>query len=617
MVEFYKQKKWLLPGIQVLFCIFYLSLSFLIFRSVFSPFSLKHGFAFSCIVVIWLEIIGNIRSWRPKLVAIEKKYNRPMILCLILLLAVIGTIAIGGSRAFFVPPDFETSMIPLRNRIDYFFRLVLWWIPVILAGIGLLEIIPATVILKKRKRPCNLTILLFILISCVWFNYLWKYWPGILSYDSVNQWKQAQGMIPLTDWHPVFHTLCIRFAALLYPSPAAYCILQILFGALVSARFFSWLLDRLNPFLVCPFILLFVVNPVNGIHMITVWKDIPYAISILWVVFILARLLANEKEDKSYLFYLETIVALSMMCLFRHNGTALYCIVLFVFCAIALRKKLIKYMLVCLSSALLVPMVNFCIRVTVNPEKTDVSNIQASTTMINDFLSVYYLGGNVPEKALDLIQENMDLVDKIHFSYFDAQFGWRYVYLHDGVHYPWLGKDLFHNPLLPEYIKLPFYAPKEFIQAFFMRTEIIWTLHEYDNGGVILKNYMGDESFYNELGLTRRLPNFNQSRFDKLMKITAEDSHFSFLWLISWISIICFILIIWLTANHQKMAATIFVPYFGNLLTLLFVSYNDFRLIFPNHLIFPFLLLSTLYLCYSKQVEKNRQRKTEDEQADL
>jgi hypothetical protein len=62
--------------------------------------------------------------------------------------------------------------------------------------------------------------------AIVWSIYLLAYWPGLMSYDSLQQWEQmTTGQ--LDNWHPAFHTMSNWLITRLWLSPAAVALTQI------------------------------------------------------------------------------------------------------------------------------------------------------------------------------------------------------------------------------------------------------------------------------------------------------------------------------------------------------------------------------------------------------
>ena len=177
----------------------------------------------------------------------------------------------------------------------------------------------------------------FILLG--WFS-MWMLFrfPGCLSPDSTWQLMQARGLEPLSNHHPIAHTMIIRlcinlgFAISSNPSVALamYTILQAAFLACAYAYLISTLYKmRIRLWVIGVIFASFIVLPYHGSLSATMVKDVWFAAFILILCLSVWRLMLSLKAegrasrwDLSLLF----ISALGM-CLFRTNG--LYAFIVF------------------------------------------------------------------------------------------------------------------------------------------------------------------------------------------------------------------------------------------------------------------------------------------------
>jgi hypothetical protein len=155
----------------------------------------------------------------------------------------------------------------------------------------------------------------------VWGIYLLTFFPGIMTPDSINQWGQVVSG-QFNNAHPVFHTLLIWLLTRVWFSPAIIGGVQIVFLSLVVAwgisilnwkglpGWASWLL-----------VIIFSLSPVNGNMVITLWKDLPYSISIfLFSLLILKVVFSKGVYLQSRISWV--LLGLTGFCIasFRHNG---------------------------------------------------------------------------------------------------------------------------------------------------------------------------------------------------------------------------------------------------------------------------------------------------------
>ncbi len=155
----------------------------------------------------------------------------------------------------------------------------------------------------------------------VWSVYLFAYWPGFLSPDSVYQFEQiAQGKI--TDWHPAIHTLILSVMTHFWLSPAPVVILQILFlSGLIGWGLYLvqesgapiWLTGAIAIFLAfSPGTSLIILNP---------WKDVAFGIALFALSIVIFQII---QSDGSWLLEPPSWILLgfvsALVALFRHNG---------------------------------------------------------------------------------------------------------------------------------------------------------------------------------------------------------------------------------------------------------------------------------------------------------
>jgi ABC-type polysaccharide/polyol phosphate export permease len=157
----------------------------------------------------------------------------------------------------------------------------------------------------------------------VWLGWLLVFYPGLMSSDSMDQWQQTMNGMFVAE-HPILHTLMIGLINHIWFSPAAVALVQIFVLAIIV----GWGLRRLCALGVSPsvtwlFAALFAILPVNGLYAITLWKDIPYSITV-FILTILMVDIAMQGADwiKSRQNLIVLCVVLTFSALLRLNGPA-------------------------------------------------------------------------------------------------------------------------------------------------------------------------------------------------------------------------------------------------------------------------------------------------------
>jgi hypothetical protein len=169
-----------------------------------------------------------------------------------------------------------------------------------------------------------------------WVVFLLAFWPGMMSNDSLDQWRQVLSG-QYNDHHPAFHTLTIWLVTRVYLSPAVVALAQIVALGLLSGAILAGFESLGVPSNVLwAASLVFALSPVNGTMVNTLWKDIPYSTALLGFTFLLFRLVYSGgtwiAERKNWLIL---GITAGLVSLFRHNGLpvvlATFLLLLFVY----------------------------------------------------------------------------------------------------------------------------------------------------------------------------------------------------------------------------------------------------------------------------------------------
>ena len=171
-----------------------------------------------------------------------------------------------------------------------------------------------------EERPTLREGLLYALPSLVTVGIWWlAVFPGLMSSDSTDQWHQAvTGR--MHDAHPVLNTFLIRMLIKLWPTPGIVTGVQILtFGALVGWGCVSLRQAGLSRPVVWVTAIVLGLAPVNGTLVNTIWKDVPFSLSVLALSILLFRRIHLRYEPR-WSFWVGLGVATFMTLLTRHNG---------------------------------------------------------------------------------------------------------------------------------------------------------------------------------------------------------------------------------------------------------------------------------------------------------
>ena len=185
---------------------------------------------------------------------------------------------------------------------------------------------------KKTVTDFRKVLLFWGILLLLYLPWYLSCYPAITSPDSDDQIRQALGLKPLSNHHPVLLTLAIRlilsvtrlFTPSLQTGVGVCSFLQMITVTFVFAAVYERIRCHLeNRLLRLIAFLWYAVYPVHMIFSVTLWKDILFSVCI--PVLMLCLDAAEEDEagffssggKKAILF-----LSLALLPIFRHNGIA-------------------------------------------------------------------------------------------------------------------------------------------------------------------------------------------------------------------------------------------------------------------------------------------------------
>jgi hypothetical protein len=185
-------------------------------------------------------------------------------------------------------------------------------------------------------------------IFLCWTPYFIAEFPTVMTFDSAKQAEMAMGIQPITDHHPIMHTLLIKLCLWIGGgSPWVYTLVQMLALSAMFAFAVYWINSKGLPKLFSIGALIwFAFNPVHAQFSVTMWKDVLFGGFMLLFTIALAELVITKLacfKSKSWLalFICSAVGA----CLFRSNGAiVVFAALLVLLCCM---KKARKRLCVC------------------------------------------------------------------------------------------------------------------------------------------------------------------------------------------------------------------------------------------------------------------------------
>ncbi len=155
-------------------------------------------------------------------------------------------------------------------------------------------------------------------LAAVWLVWWLAFFPGVVSYDSLDQWRQILAG-KYQNWHPALHTWTLWLLTRVGHSFASVSLVQVALTAALLGRLLAvarrlgaprWLVWAAAGWLA--------LSPLFGRGVIAVWKDDAFALAVLWTVLLLLESVVAGALPPALGTRLG--VGLALVWLLRHNG---------------------------------------------------------------------------------------------------------------------------------------------------------------------------------------------------------------------------------------------------------------------------------------------------------
>ena len=258
--------------------------------------------------------------------------------------------------AFYVFGNYEALSGGLSNKL-----FLLFYLGCTIAGLLLLFYEGTLAVLvnstkinlfeEKKKFPVKGFLIGTGIVFVCMVPFLLTNFPGIMTPDSLAQYRQAADISAYNDHHPWMHTLLIELfykigygiTGDVYLGIAFYTVAQMILVALSVSYVWAALYEMGLKKGYC--ILgetLFIICPYNLIYGVTMWKDILFSMAVLVLVVTLFRLYCFMQEGiktkqmvRDWILY---GVCGFFMCMLRHNGFYAFLIMMLLL-AVLFRKQ--------------------------------------------------------------------------------------------------------------------------------------------------------------------------------------------------------------------------------------------------------------------------------------
>lgn len=351
---------------------------------------------------IIIYLLSVLSSWKLKVKwdDVKKFLNATWKKVGLCILCFYGAFAFVGHRILVYP-------LNLKITVQGLFVLgitLLWIVPVFYTIFYVIQRMSRWFVLGNSKRMKNswfFGLLMLFLILPAALN-LYANNPGMSSPDTIACLEvSAHQLKGMTDWHPFFYCLVLKLIISIWDSTYAVILVQYFFWGYVMTEGLLYLRKKkMDDKILLAVAFLAGSNAGNFIHLNTIWKDIPYTLSVLWIFILLAKLALDFEEYKrKWYIYLELIIALLGTYLYRQNG-----IVTFVIIVVTMSGVLYKNVKIFCAVAVTVAFL-FIIKVPVYNyfEVVDPGHYGIYIGLSQDILGVYYADGEISKETIRMV----------------------------------------------------------------------------------------------------------------------------------------------------------------------------------------------------------------------
>ncbi|MDU6265991.1 MAG: DUF6020 family protein [Anaerocolumna aminovalerica] len=440
---------------------------------------------------------------------------------------------------------------------------------------------------RKLFLVINLWNIMIGVLTLLIFN------PGLMTADSFDQYVQAHSNF-LNDHHSVTHTLLEKLLYNIWDSPYCIALAQIImYSIVISSLVILLYKKRYNKKLLIFYVILNSIMINNNINIVTLWKDIAFSITLLWLTIICAKLIFEKQS-----FYtnirniIQFIVALCLVALLRHNGFVTYVGLVILLLISAFKYKSIKPLFICISSLLIVMSIKGPLfdHLNVIPNGSI-----ASIIPIHGLSYVNYEGDNYLDKeAKQYLNSYMptETFNELYHPYSANPF------MYGEIPEKYKAMDKYREADLKEvvnlYIKSFLEKPFLIIKDRLYGTDLLWNVMQ-GNG----YNYRCAD-FYNlnnnDLGIIH-IDNKLTDIFFKALGFTANYKFIDmFIWRAGIYIDLLLLMINYLVANRKKRLIICMLPVILNTMSLFIsMAWQDYRYVYYIFLCFGAIFLFTFY----------------------
>ena len=411
----------------------------------------------------------------------------------------------------------------------------------------------------------------FILLVINYSIWLYAFNPCISSPDSADLFKQAHRMVtvPMVNWHPPFYAIVLSFLVKICDSAAFLIVVQCLaFSVLIISMVDYLLTIGCKPVVAALvyFLLGFAFN--NVIQMISLWKDIPYMISILWLTFLLAQFIMQKFEMK-ITWHIEFVFAMVFTALFRQNGIMPAMAVAVFVIGTAFVKKKYKVLVSVFCFVVIIVLIEGPVYSFYKIEHQPGLKYFA---LANDIVGTYYDVNEPSEEVIKMVNEITEN-DPDNFAY--------------NSYWTNYNSAALGNYSVPEflsiYIDTTVQHPRAMLKHFMRRNSVLWSIIKPNEEISASVNRLGEFYYEGDYSYPARVANSITDLFSRITSsLTANKLVYIFAWRTGIYTLFLLAILLYALLKNRPLSIMVFLPVLFNILALYGASgWTEYRYYWP------------------------------------
>lgn len=556
------------------------------------------GIEFQSPTKVLLYTISIFSAYRLKdrNITVHKIFKKPSHKIWLYILYIYCAFSLVGQRLLIYPLNLTITIA----KVFVFIITAIWSVPIVNSFIWLIDS-GGKKLISERTQNANdkkrlilfMALIAALLVTPAAYN-LFANNPGISSPDTVSSMlSNAKHLHGMRDWHPAFYCMVLRAIITVWDSTYAVILVQYFFWVYVMVEFLLYVRSKgIKDGVIVGVAAFSGFNAGNFIHLNTIWKDIPYTLSIFWALVILSKLLIDQEIYRSkWYIYLEMIVSLVGVFFYRKNGVVSF-VVMAIFMIFALRKNKKMWTALGITIAIIVyikgPVYNYY-------EIEDTGRTGMYIGLSQDILGVYYNNGEISEDTLKMIN--------VMTAYNNAEYSYTPTWSEQSY-----GLEVEPSLFIKCYIDTFLRNPIIMSRAMIDREDAVWDVFAGQDSVLGCVNFT-ETMDANEAWAENYPKRIYRSLYDQMSAETAYTASNQWIAAIEWrcglFTLLGFMAIVVLFAkNGFKKNVLLIAPIIGHILSLLLsTGWSDFRYFWPLNLMNICIILYTIIL------QRNEKRK--------